>query len=254
MQIRHHFELQETITTIVADSEEDIRIACEGLVYSRHEIERYILIDPFFKTSFEPLQVTTPSPIINRMAQAAEKAGVGPMAAVAGAVAMCALQKVIKHGTSFCMIDNGGDIALVTDREVTIGLFAGDSPLSGRYAFRIGPTSGKYGICTSSATVGPSISLGIADSVTVFSPDSILADAVATAVCNELRPEDHSCLYRVPEGIDGIFAVFGDKSVMWGEIPPIIQVRVDETLITAGGVGTPRYQKEQHDKKRYTMQ
>nr|WP_319540167.1 UPF0280 family protein [uncultured Methanospirillum sp.] len=236
MSVRYHFELHETIATIVADRDEDIRIACQGLADARHEVERYILVDPFFRTSFDPLAVTTTSPIINRMADAAEKAGVGPMAAVAGAVATFALQDVITQGCKFCLIDNGGDIALVTDREVTIGLFAGESPLSGKYAFLVRPTSGIYGICTSSATVGPSISLGVADSVTVFSPDPILADAVATAVCNELTPEDHRCLERLPVGIDGVFAVFGDKSVIWGEIPKIILATVDESLITAGGI------------------
>ncbi len=235
MPIRYHFELHETIATIIADQNEDIRIACQGLADARHNIEQYILKDSFFKTSFEPIPVNTTSGIINRMADAAEKAGVGPMASVAGAIATYALQNVIREGGKFCMIDNGGDIALVADREVTIGLFSGESPLSGRYGFVVGPTSGIYGICTSSATVGPSISLGIADSVTVFSPDPILADAVATSVCNDLTPDDHSSLERVPEGIDGIFAVFGDKSVIWGEIPRIIQANVNESLITAGG-------------------
>ncbi|HWQ63601.1 MAG TPA: UPF0280 family protein [Methanospirillum sp.] len=239
MPIRYHFELHETIATIVADQDEDIRIACQGLTEARHEIEKYILVDPFFKTSFEPLPVTSSSQIINRMADAAEKAGVGPMAAVAGAVATFALQDVIAQGCQFCLIDNGGDIALIADREITIGLFAGESPLSGKYAFLLEPISGIYGICTSSATVGPSISLGIADSVTVFSPDPILADAVATSACNELTLDDHTCLEKLPEGIDGIFAVFGDKSVIWGEIPKIISATVNENLITAGGIITP---------------
>jgi uncharacterized protein len=161
------------------------------------------------------------------------------MAAVAGAIAAFALQDVIKKGCKFCLIDNGGDIAMVSDHQISVGLFAGESPLSGKYAFLIGPTSGMYGICTSSATVGPSISLGTADSVTVFSPDPVLADAVATAVCNELTPEYHACLDRIPEGIDGIFAVFGDKSVIWGNIPKIISATVEESLITAGGIITP---------------
>ncbi len=236
MLLRHHFELHETIATIVADSEEEIGVACQGLTRARHEIERYILTDPFFRTTFDPISVTSDSLIINRMAEAAKMAGVGPMAAVAGAVACFALQQVRDQGCKFCMIDNGGDIALITDREVTIGLYAGDSPLSGKYAFRISPKQGIYGICTSSATVGHSISLGTADSVTIFSPDPILADAVATAVCNKLKPEDHTCLEDVPEGIDGIFAVFGDQSIIWGDIPPIVPAIVDKALITAGGI------------------
>lgn len=239
MPVRHHFELIETIATIIADRDEDISVACQGLQSARHAIERYILCDPFFKSSFEPLPVHTDSPIINRMAEAAEAARVGPMAAVAGAVAYFALCNVMDTGSKFCIIDNGGDIALISDREIRIGLYAGDSSLSGKYAFLIGPTEGVYGICTSSATVGHSISLGTADSVTVFSPDPILADAMATAICNDLTAEDHSCLERIESGIDGVFAVFGDRSVIWGTIPPLVPARVDEGLITAGGLPLP---------------
>jgi ApbE superfamily uncharacterized protein (UPF0280 family) len=239
MPIRHHFELRETIATILADREEDIRVACQGMEDARHEIERYILIDPFFKTSFDPVPVNTGSTIINHMADSAKKAGVGPMAAVAGAVAYFALCQVINQGSRFCIIDNGGDIALNVDRIVKIGLFAGDSPISGKFAFIIGPTRGAYGICTSSATVGHSMSLGIADSVTVFGSDPVLSDAVATAVCNELTPEDHSCFDQMAAGVDGVFAVFGDQTVMWGNIPPIVPARVEEKLITAGGLPLP---------------
>ena len=236
MPIRHHFELQETIASILADREDDIRTACRGLEKARHEIERYIITDPFFRTSFDPIPVTTTSPIIIHMADAAEKAGVGPMAAVAGAVAYYALCEVRDQGSRFCVIDNGGDIALISDRPIRIGLYAGESPLSGKYAFLLRPSDGIYGVCTSSATVGHSISLGIADSVTVFSPDPVLADAIATAVCNQLSVEDHTCLERIGAGIDGIFAVFGDKSIIWGEIPPLVPARVDEELITSGGL------------------
>jgi len=239
MPIRRHFELHETIATIIADREEDIRAATLGLKEARHAVERFILTDPFFKISFDPVLVQTSEPIITHMADAAEKAGVGPMATVAGAVAYFALCRVIDHGSRFCIIDNGGDIALIVDRPVRIGLHAGDSPLSGKYAFVIGPTRGIYGICTSSATVGHSMSLGIADSVTVFAQDPVLADAVATAVCNALTPEDQSCLERQCTGVDGIFAVFGEESIIWGDIPPIVPARVDEGLITAGGL--PRY-------------
>lgn len=234
MPVRHIFELHETIATIIADREEDIRVACQALEEARHEIERYILIDPFFKTSFEPIQVKTDSRIIRHMADAASAAIVGPMASVAGAVAHYALRKVIARGSRFCIIDNGGDIALCTDRQVRIGLFAGDSPLSGKYAFIIGPTKEVYGICTSSATVGHSISLGIADSVTIFSHDPVLADAFATAICNDLTLDDQSCLDRVSEEISGMFAVFGEKSIIWGEIPTMVNARVDDRLITAG--------------------
>lgn len=234
MPIRHHFELRETIVTIIADRQEDINTVCQSLAGARREVEEYILTDPFFQTSFEPIPVSSTSIVITAMAQAAQIAGVGPMAAVAGAVAGFALQNAMYQGSRFCIIDNGGDIALLSDRPVRIGLYAGDSPLSGKYAFIIEPSPRGYGVCTSSATVGHSISLGIADSVTVFGPDPVLADAIATAVCNELTPGNRSCLENIPAGIDGIFAVFGEECIIWGKIPPIVTAHVRNDLITAG--------------------
>lgn len=236
MPIRHHFELHETIATIIGDSNEAICAACEGMAAARHAVERYILSDPYFKTSFEPIPVSSDLQIINRMADAAYKARVGPMAGVAGAIACYGIEKVIEQGSHHCIIDNGGDIAFISDQEIKIGLYAGESSLSGRYAFLMKPHDSMYAVCTSSATVGHSISLGIADSVTVFGPDPILGDTVATAVCNMITLENQNILSEIPDGIDGIFIVISDKSIIWGKIPLVVPARVDESLITAGGV------------------
>ncbi len=94
-----------------------------------------------------------------------------------------------------------------------------------------------YGICTSSATVGHSFSFGTADSVTVFSPDPILADATATAICNALTITDQSCLEQINPIIEGIFAVFGEQSIILVDIPTIVRAESREELITAGGLG-----------------
>jgi ApbE superfamily uncharacterized protein (UPF0280 family) len=236
MPLRHHFELHETIATVIADSTKEIDAAGEGMANARHDIERYILADPFFKTSFEPIPVCSDLTVINRMAEAGYKAHVGPMAAVAGAIACAGIENVLSQDSHFCIIDNGGDIAFISDREIRIGLYAGNSPHSGRYAFLMRPRKEIYGVCTSSATVGHSISLGIADSVTVFGPDPVLADAVATEVCNQISPGDQSVLLDLPEGIEGIFALIGDKSIIWGDIPRIVPARIQESLITAGGI------------------
>ena len=90
-------------------------------------------------------------------------------------------------------------------------------------------------MCTSFATVGPSISFGIADAVTIFSHDVALADAWATAVCNALRPYDRSVLGRIDSReVDGVFAIMGDVTVTWGVLPPLMPAVVDEQLISAG--------------------
>lgn len=169
------------------------------------------------------------------MARAAAAAGVGPMAAVAGAIARAGVEAMVGAGAAFGLVDNGGDIALVSDREVTIGIYAGASPLSGRFAFRVPPTEEILGICTSSATVGPSISFGIADAVTVVSHDVAAADAWATAICNRITVDDTSVLDTLSgTGILGVLAVIDEAVIRWGELPPIVRARVDERLITCG--------------------
>jgi hypothetical protein len=97
------------------------------------------------------------------------------------------------------------------------------------------PQEKILGICTSSATVGPSISFGIADAVTIFSYDVALADAWATSVCNLIRPDDQTVLNRVnADEVLGIFAIMGDLIVKWGNLPPVVPAVVDEQLISAG--------------------
>ena len=169
------------------------------------------------------------------MAAAATDAGVGPMATVAGAIASAGIDAMIQAGASFGVIDNGGDIALVNDRDVTVGVHAGTAPLSDRIAFVIPPHTKPFGICTSSATVGPSISFGIADAVTIFADDPFTADAWATAVCNQLRPDDQHIFENLnPEKVQGVFAIIDDTIIKWGNVPPVVPAKVNEQLIAAG--------------------
>jgi len=233
--IRHHFEMRETIATIIADEQSYIDEACLAMIRARQELERYIFRDPFFRNTFDPYCPDSSGPTVTRMAGAAARAGVGPMAAVAGTIALTGVEAMVKTGATFGIVDNGGDIALISDREVLIGIHAGTSPLSDRFAFVVPPVDGIYGICTSSATVGPSISFGIADAVTVFSRDVSLADAWATAICNEIREDDTSVFSRLlPGDVDGVFAIIGENSLKWGTIPPIVQAKVNRDRITAG--------------------
>lgn len=157
------------------------------------------------------------------------------MAAVAGAIAWAGVEAMQEAGALFGVVDNGGDIVLVTDREVTIGIHAGASPLSDKLGFVIGPDPVIRGICTSSATVGHSLSFGIADSVTVFSRNPARADAWATAVCNRIRPGDTSVFSTLdPDQVDGVFAIIGEQAFRWGRIPDPVRVRDRRDLISGG--------------------
>jgi ApbE superfamily uncharacterized protein (UPF0280 family) len=233
--IRVPFHFRETFATILADDPAHADAAKSGILAARQDLEAYIARDPFFAATFEPYGPDSDSLVILRMADAARKAGVGPMAAVAGAIAWAGVEAMLEAGAVFGVIDNGGDIALVSDRPVRIGVHAGNSPLSNRIAFVVPPTRGVLGICTSSATVGPSISLGIADAVTVFSGDVALADAWATSVCNQISPDNRTVLEHLDRGeVEGIFAIIGEEVIRWGKIPPLFSADVDEQLISAG--------------------
>ncbi len=142
---------------------------------------------------------------------------------------------MVDAGAAFGVIDNGGDIALISNRPIHVGVHAGQAAVSNRIAFVVPPQEKILGICTSSATVGPSISFGIADAVTIFSRDVALADAWATSVCNLIRPDDQTVLSRVhADEVQGIFAIMGELIVTWGDLPPLVSARVDEQLISAG--------------------
>ncbi|MDV4342891.1 UPF0280 family protein [Methanoculleus sp. YWC-01] len=233
--IREHFEFRQTIATILADDPRHIEAAKSGMLAARQEVERQITRDPYFAATLEPYIPKIPERTPDRMARAAAVAGIGPMAAVAGAIAWAGVEAMVEDGAAFALIDNGGDIALVSGREVKIGIYAGASPLSGRIAFLIPPQNEILGICTSSATVGPSISFGTADAVTVFSPDVAVADAWATAICNRITADDTSVLDALTgTGVSGVLAVIGDAVIRWGDLPPVVRARVDERLITAG--------------------
>jgi uncharacterized protein len=141
----------------------------------------------------------------------------------------------VDAGAVFGVIDNGGDISLISDRIIRVGVHAGEASLSNRIAFLVPPQEKILGICTSSATVGPSISFGIADAVTIFSRDVALADAWATSVCNLIRPDDQTVLDRInKDEVQGIFAIMGERLVKWGTLPQLVPAVVDEQLISAG--------------------
>jgi uncharacterized protein len=233
--IRHRFHLRETIATILADEERHVSAAREGMIRARQELEHYLSGDHYFLTTFEPYRVATGIPVVDRMSGASVAAGVGPMAAVAGAIAWAGVDAMEEEGAAFGVVDNGGDIAFLSDREITIGIHAGTSGLSDRYAFVTGPHEGISGICTSSATVGPSISLGVADAVTIFACNPALADAWATAVCNRVRKEDTSVVDEALHGgSQGVCVIIGDWHYRKGTLPKVVKARVRHDLITGG--------------------
>ncbi|PKN05351.1 MAG: hypothetical protein CVU74_02185 [Deltaproteobacteria bacterium HGW-Deltaproteobacteria-9] len=196
--------------------------ALESVHRHRTHLEAYIAGHPAFISALSPLEPDDLAPdIIRDMLKAARLAGVGPMAAVAGAVAEH-VGKDLLSLTPNVIVENGGDIFLKCNEEIKIGIFAGTSPLSHRLAIRIRPGETPAGVCTSSATVGPSLSLGIADAVCVKSKSVSLADAAATAIGNRVKTKKDikkalSFGARI-RGVLGILIIVGDELGAWGEM------------------------------------
>ncbi|MCJ7768867.1 MAG: UPF0280 family protein, partial [Dehalococcoidales bacterium] len=155
------------------------------------------------------------------MATAAAKVDVGPMAAVAGAIAQFVGEELILY-SSEVIIENGGDIYLKSLKDRTVAIYAGGSPLSGKIGLEIKAAETPLSICTSSGTVGHSLSLGKADAVVVASKSATLADAAATAICNIIiQPEDIQAgieFAKHIEGLLGVVIIKDDKIGIWGNL------------------------------------
>ena len=200
-------------------------LAAEGyerLFRHRQTIEEYIRQHPEFGETLTPLPPDPLAPaIIQDMLAAGRAAGVGPMAAVAGAVAQYVGKDLLDLSPEI-IIENGGDLFIASGEPLTVGLFAGDSPLSGRIGVSLPPSPGSVGLCTSSGTVGHSLSFGRADAAAVLAPSAILADAAATALGNRVRTrQDLSAALdfaRTIPGVDGALLILGDQLALWGTL------------------------------------
>lgn len=188
----------------------------------RDILERYIERYPAFLTSLKPLPIDEDAPhIVKAMLEAADKTGVGPMASVAGAIAESVGAELLAFSPEI-IVENGGDIYLKSLGKRAIGIYAGKSPLSGRIRLEIAGADTPLGICTSSGTVGHSLSYGKADAVVVLSKSAALADAAATAIGNLLKqPDDIPSGIEFAKGIEGVSGVLiitGDQTGIWGKV------------------------------------
>jgi ApbE superfamily uncharacterized protein (UPF0280 family) len=213
--------VQETDLQICAKGDYRMEALAE-IKKCRTDIESYIARQPGFLESLQPLEATDGAPpIVLSMIDAASKAGVGPMAAVAGAVAEHVGRALLRLSPEV-IVENGGDIFINTNKPRKVGIFAGDSPLSGRLTIEIAADDTPLGVCTSSGTVGHSLSLGRADAVVVLSPSTPLADAAATAVANIVNTTDDIPaaieLAQLIDGVVGALIILGDQLGAWGAV------------------------------------
>jgi hypothetical protein len=237
--LREHFQLKETIATISAREQRHIDAAKRAIREQRGYLEDFIRKDPFFMLTLEPydLQAEGAPEIVEQMISTTAVFGIGPMAAVAGVVAKFAVEAMMQEGAAYAIVDNGGDISLLNDEPVLVGIYAGQSAIHD-LAFEIQPRREPLGIATSSGTVGPSISFGFADAATVISQDPALADAAATALGNAVQAQGplEECFQAINRpGIDGALLIRGEEMALWGTLPKLRRARVGTERITKGG-------------------
>lgn len=213
--------VQETDLWVSADQslEEETR---DLILVHRHQLERYIQSHPDFLTTLQPYPTDPYAPsLVKEMIEVTSGIGVGPMASVAGAIAQY-VARGLQQWTDQVIVENGGDIFLKANRPVTVSIFAGESPLSGKIGVMIPSEKMPMGICSSSATVGHSLSMGVADLVCLLSSSAVLADGAATALGNRIKSknelENIASWVDQMKGISGGLVIVGDKMATWGEI------------------------------------
>ena len=213
--------VKETDLFIKADFDLSIE-AVDSITECRTKIEEYISKDSKFQTSLKPYMVNDKAPsIVKEMSKTCALVGVGPFASVAGAIAEYVGKDLLKY-TKDIIIENGGDIFIKSSKDRLIGIYAGSSSFNKKIVLQVEAKDTPIGICTSSGTIGHSLSFGKADAVVVISKSTLLADAAATSIGNLIKSKtDISKGIKFAQdiqGIRGVVIIKDDKMGIWGKV------------------------------------
>lgn len=183
--------IKQSNLLLVSNLYNAIDAATKSVLFNRALLEEYLRRHHPFLWSLIPIEVEEDAPRVIRLAaDAALVAGVGPLAAVPGAIADLALEEMLACGASTSLVENGGEISSKSARPMNVAIYSGDSPLSSRVGFRLGAGDFPIGIATSSASVSHALSFGDADAAVIVANTAALADASATAICNAVPGND----------------------------------------------------------------
>jgi len=227
--LKKSFILKESQCTIISDKQEAIQAAQESIKRNRQELELFIRTNPAFLHTLTPIAAPEKPFVAKIMAEASQKAEVGPMAAVAGAIADLAVADMKKTGCAVAVVENGGEIMATSNEPIDVAVAIGEEPLSKRFGFRL--TEFPIAIATSSGRFSHAFSFGDAEAATVFCRNATLADAVATAVGNVVKGEDAQTGIQAGinkgssiEGVEGLMIVYMGQVGTWGKIPKVIKL------------------------------
>lgn len=211
-------------TDLFVTAEQDLSAPMLDLVRSlRGELKSFMLLTPGFRESLLPVPAPETAPLVAReMARAASAVGVGPMAAVAGTFAQLVADHFAPSSPNI-LVENGGDLYLHSTKPRVVSLL-GDPVSGARLGLRLSRQDFPLSLCASSATIGPSLSLGQGELVVVRSKSGAFADAAATALANLIDSGDDLDLVLAraralaPQGLEGVFAQAGGKLGVWGKM------------------------------------
>jgi ApbE superfamily uncharacterized protein (UPF0280 family) len=224
------FDIRYKQTAIKAIADKDLKdVLLDELIRQYTLLEKHIQKDKIFLTSYEPVDTEKSAPKIAKiMSAAAKKCGVGPMAAVAGAFSDILGEYALIKGAGEIIIENGGDIFLKLKKPRIVGVHAGPSGFSDKIGFIVRPEETPLGICTSSDSVGHSISLGKSDAVTVFARTATLADAAASAIGNKVKGknavENGIKKAKTLKDVQGVLIIKGNELGVYGSLPELIKI------------------------------
>ena len=229
----HFEEINIDQTHILLKSDLD-NVNLKGYILKiRSELKRYISQNRDFLLSLEPLKYSAENlpDIVLKMYESSAKADVGPMACVAGTISEMCLDYLIENDSYYSIVENGGDIALINDRDVLCGIYSNNEILGNNIAFRIKARKHPLGICTSSGKIGHSISFGTSDSVSVISKSPSLADGLATRIANDVEGNDSESKVsnaletaeNYKEYFKGVLIISDENIGTVGKLPKIVE-------------------------------
>lgn len=237
-KFRKHIQVLHSDCTIISDSEQAISQAIEQLNQDLEELSKFTELNITWKNSYSPLRSIEPDSIFQNsvmkdMEVAVKNCEVGPMAAVAGALADRMKEKMLKmRNIKIAVVENGGEISIKSKEEIVISLIILSTSLKASLGFLYPGDNSNLGVATSSATFGHADSLGDADAVVVFAPNAAIADAAATRICNEVKGKTVkeainngiNAYYSISE-LFGAFIVKDALTAKVGKIPKIVSIK-----------------------------
>jgi len=219
------------------------------ITYQRNELKDYIINNPLFAKTLTPYnsnksESTNLIPkIVNLMINSSNIANVGPTATIAGTIAELSLEYLMEQGSKYAIVENGGDIAFLndySDKKIICGIYAGKSPLTGKIGleFKSKKKNCPLGVCSSSASVGYSISYGRSDCVTIIANQASVADGLATSIGNKVNGKLDSdaiengltTAEEFREHFIGALIIVKESFGTIGKLPKIVETNNEDVL------------------------